>query len=95
MSYLQNPFLIRLTLIAMKIGKHIPNVIISVIAVRLFHSIFRNLQRHSLSNFTNLRAADVLQIEALVDDTITSETNSFIDFYCPKCKKPVRFYFFS
>jgi hypothetical protein len=55
----------------------------------------QNLQKHSFSNFTNLEAADISQIEALVDGTIKSETNSFLDFYCPKCKKPVRFYFFS
>lgn len=56
---------------------------------------FRNLQKHSFSNFTNLQTADILQIEALIDDTITSKINSFLDFYCPKCKKPVRLYFYS
>ncbi|MBE2288797.1 MAG: hypothetical protein IAE95_04535 [Chitinophagaceae bacterium] len=56
---------------------------------------FRHFQKHSFSNFTNLEAAAVTQIEALVNDTIKSETNSFLDFHCPNCKNPVRFYFFS
>ena len=56
---------------------------------------FRNLQKHSFLNYSNLQAADISQIETLVNDTINSETNSFLDFYCPKCKKPVRFYFLS
>ncbi len=56
---------------------------------------FRNFRKHSFSNFTNLEKGDVAKIEALVDNRITSETNSFLDFYCPKCKKPIRFYFFS
>ena len=56
---------------------------------------FRNIQKHSYSDFTNLRKEDVMQIEHLIDETIKAETNSFLDFYCPGCKKPVRFYFLS
>lgn len=56
---------------------------------------YRSLQKHSFSSFTNLKSADVLQIQSIADDRIRSETNSFLDFYCPGCNKPVRFYYLS
>ena len=55
----------------------------------------RNLSKHSRSDFTNLRQEDVLEIENIINDTVRTETNSFLDFYCPGCKRPVRFYYLS
>lgn len=56
---------------------------------------FRNFEKHSFSKFYNLRQEDAVQMENLIDEKIKADTNSFLDFYCPGCKKPVRIYFLS
>ncbi len=55
---------------------------------------FRNLQKHSQSDFTNLKKEDAGQIKQLAE-SIKEQTDSFIDFYCPQCKRPVRIYYYS
>ncbi len=56
---------------------------------------FRHFRKHSRSEFSNLRHEDVLEIENVINDMVRTETNSFLDFYCPGCKRPVRFYYLS
>lgn len=54
---------------------------------------FRHLKKHAFSNFSNLATEDIQLIEVHIDDEVETKTNSFLDFYCPTCKKPVRFYY--
>jgi len=52
----------------------------------------RNLDKHAHSTFTNLSSEDVDAIEKSVAGHVGG-ANSFVDFYCPGCKLPVRIYY--
>ena len=52
-----------------------------------------DLDKHAFSKFTNLSAEDSAQIEILINESKVQGFNSFIDFYCPKCKKAIRVYY--
>ena len=52
----------------------------------------RNLDKHAHSTFTNLSPADASAIERIVAGRV-GDANSFVDFYCPGCKLPVRIYY--
>jgi hypothetical protein len=49
----------------------------------------RDLDRHSFSDFTNLSATDSSAIAHLAAQSGRA-FNSFLDFYCPGCRRPVR-----
>lgn len=52
----------------------------------------RDFQKHTGSKFTNLTKVE----NDLLDNFVTTnklEQKSFLDFYCPTCKKPTRIYF--
>ena len=51
---------------------------------------FKNFENHAYSNFSNLSGADH---ELFKDFDRQANQNSFLDFYCPQCKRPVRIYF--
>lgn len=55
----------------------------------------KDLNKHAHSTFTNLNEADSKEIEALVTNSKIEGFNSFIDFSCSKCKKPIRIYYLS
>lgn len=52
----------------------------------------KDLDHHSFSSFTNLSSLDQTKVESIVGDN-KGDANSFLDFYCPGCKSPVRIYF--
>ena len=52
----------------------------------------KDLDRHSFSTFTNLSPTDERRAELIVGEN-KNDANSFLDFYCPGCKSPVRIYF--
>lgn len=52
----------------------------------------KDFQKHSHSNFSNLNSRDA----DLIDDFVKNsklDVDSFLDFYCPTCKKATRIYF--
>ncbi len=55
---------------------------------------FRNqdFQKHSKSNFSNLNIDDSKLLDKFIAKN-NIKTESFIDFYCPKCKKATRLYY--
>jgi hypothetical protein len=53
----------------------------------------KNLEKHSLSDFTNLSSTDAQEFDQFIENRDLDGANSFIDFYCPKCKSPVRIYY--
>ena len=52
----------------------------------------RNLNKHAHSTFTNLSPDDADAIEKTAIGHV-GDANSFVDFYCPGCKLPVRIYY--
>lgn len=52
----------------------------------------KSLTKHQLSDFSNFNETDKKAFE-LFNSKINPKTNSFIDFYCPTCKRPVRIYY--
>ena len=54
---------------------------------------FANLAKHQLSNFSNFNEADKEAFALFASQNELEPTNSFLDFYCPKCKRPVRIYY--
>lgn len=54
----------------------------------------KDLEKHSKSNYSNLKLADKLEIEEFL---ISNQLDkfSFLDFECPKCNMPVRILFVS
>jgi len=53
----------------------------------------KDFDKHQFSTFTNLSQQDSLAIENLASTINLEKTNSFLDFYCPSCKRPVRIYY--
>ena len=53
----------------------------------------KNFAKHMASNFTNLNSFDAKQIGSILKRSQKNEINSFLDFYCPQCKFPVRIYY--
>ena len=52
----------------------------------------KDFKKHRESNFTNLTKIE----NDLLDNFVTTnqlDKKSFLDFYCPTCKKPTRIYF--
>jgi hypothetical protein len=49
------------------------------------------LKKHQFSDFSNLVPADKELFRNLSDGY--PKTNSFLDFYCPTCKRPVKIYY--
>jgi hypothetical protein len=54
---------------------------------------FKNLEKHSNSNFTNLSEHDAKKITEFVKAKQIEIPNSFLDYYCPKCSKPIRIFY--
>lgn len=52
---------------------------------------FKSLNKHQFSDFSNLEAVD--KETCMVLEATFPTTNSFLDFYCPKCRRPVRIYY--
>ena len=52
---------------------------------------FNNLTKHQFSDFSNFNSEDKELFKKVETDLI--KTNSFLDFYCPTCKRPVRIYY--
>ena len=53
----------------------------------------RDLEKHQLSKFTNLLAADAQAVGA-ASAWAERNFNSFIDFYCVGCRRPVRILYY-
>jgi DNA-directed RNA polymerase subunit RPC12/RpoP len=51
---------------------------------------FRNLEKHSTSDFTNLSEQDAKKIAEFIKAESIEIPNSFLDYYCPNCGKPIR-----
>ena len=54
---------------------------------------FANLKSHQLSTFSNFNKPDKEAFNLFVSTNNLEPTNSFLDFYCPSCKRPVRMYY--
>ena len=52
---------------------------------------FNSLTKHQFSDFSNFNSEDKELFKKIETDSI--KTNSFLDFYCPTCKRPVRIYY--
>jgi len=52
---------------------------------------FKSLTKHQFSDFSNLNLADKELFKILESKDIIA--NSFLDFYCPTCKRPVKIYY--
>ena|SRR6478736_2746581 len=52
---------------------------------------FKSLTQHQFSDFSNISSADNELFKNLVSGA--SKTNSFLDFYCPGCNRPVKIYY--
>jgi hypothetical protein len=52
----------------------------------------RDLDKHAYSDRTNLSEGDAAAFTAVAAKRL-GEANSFLDFYCPGCKAPVRLYY--
>ena len=52
---------------------------------------FKSLTKHQFSDFSNFKAADKELFKKL--ESNDTKTNSFLDFYCPTCKRPVKIYY--
>ncbi len=52
---------------------------------------FKNLLKHQFSDFSNLTSTDKEFFKSIEGQTVI--TNSFLDFYCPNCKRPVKLYY--
>jgi hypothetical protein len=52
---------------------------------------FKSLTKLQFSDFSNLTVADKELFKNLESDD--AMTNSFLDFYCPNCKRPVKLYY--
>ena len=52
----------------------------------------KDMDRHSFSTFTNLSPTDAKKADLFIGKH-KDDANSFLDFYCPRCKSPVRIYF--
>jgi hypothetical protein len=51
---------------------------------------FANLTKHQFSSFSNLNNIDQKAFDSFVSINKLEPTNSFLDFYCPNCERPVR-----
>ena len=51
---------------------------------------FNDLKKHQLSNYSNLSHADQLEFERFTTESVINKPNSFLDYYCPTCKTPIR-----
>lgn len=58
------------------------------VAIRL-----KDLVKHAYKGFSNLTEADKQNVETLIKVTVEKLPSSFLDFYCPDCKRPVRVYY--
>jgi hypothetical protein len=54
---------------------------------------FKDLAKHQLSDFTNFNDDDKKAFEQYERLSGQTKTNSFLDFYCPNCKRPVKIYY--
>lgn len=54
---------------------------------------FSNLKKHQFSTFSNLNDKDKAVFCHFASKNKLEPTNSFVDFYCPSCKRPVRIYY--
>jgi hypothetical protein len=52
---------------------------------------FKSLTKHQFSDFSNFVSADKELFKSLEGGD--TKTNSFLDFYCPTCKRPVKIYY--
>jgi hypothetical protein len=53
----------------------------------------KDLMKHQFESISNLTPLEKTEIEELLRNTNISKSNSFLDFHCPGCKKPVRVYY--
>jgi rubredoxin len=53
----------------------------------------KDLDKHAFSRSTNLSREHAERIESLIRISQLGGFNSFIDFYCPTCQRPIRVYY--
>src|SRR5262245_43991576 len=53
----------------------------------------KDFDKHQFSTHSNLKQQDSVEVEGFRAKTNLEKTNSFLDFYCPGCGRPVRIYF--
>ena len=54
---------------------------------------FANLTKHQFSTFSNFNDKDKEAFDLFASTNKAEPTNSFLDFNCPTCKRPVRIYY--
>ena len=54
---------------------------------------FSNLTKHQFSNFSNFTDKDKEAFDLFTSGNKLEPTNSFLDFYCPNCKRSVRIHY--
>jgi len=54
---------------------------------------FKNLSKHNKSDFSNFSEDDKKSFALFEAQNLKIKIDSFLDFYCPKCRKPVRLYY--
>ena len=50
----------------------------------------KDLKRHENSTFTNLIEKDNKDLTYITVDNSPELPNSYLDYYCPNCKRPIR-----
>ncbi|MFH0728257.1 MAG: hypothetical protein V2B19_18200 [Pseudomonadota bacterium] len=54
---------------------------------------FKDLEKHSLSEYTNLSEDTAKEIDNFANTLNKGTANSFLDFLCQGCHRPVRIYY--
>ena len=54
---------------------------------------FTHFNTHQRSAFSNFKENDKSAFDLFASTNNLEPTNSFLDFYCPTCKAPVRIYY--
>ena len=53
----------------------------------------KDLVKQAYNGFSNLTDADNQSIDTLIKTTVEKLPSSYLDFYCPNCKRPIRIYY--
>jgi hypothetical protein len=54
---------------------------------------FKDFAKHQFSDFTNFNDSDKKSFEQHENFNGQTKANSFLDFYCPSCKRPVKIFY--
>lgn len=52
-----------------------------------------SFQKYRMNTFSNFSDDELTRINQLIKNKNLKATNSFLEYYCPKCKSPTRVYF--